>query len=251
MIMRNLLWKIINVLFVVLVIGASLSSYQVLKDYVFWSAGLAALLTLINFFAVRQTGDPRANYVLLILPSLYVIGLMGVAAATATLGFKIFFAAAGGLLLYFYQFYFPQPPPRFMEDLFSMVTGFLLLTAGWAVNFFFALPWWVLTTAIFLAFLLVFGQAFLKLQRAALVRRRHFIWALTSSLILVESTWATFFWPVHFLTAAVMGFAVFYLLYVLAALHWEGRLTKQKIYFQTGIILLVLLFSLLSSPWTV
>src|SRR3989344_2900687 len=68
-------------------------------------------------------------------------------------------------------------------------------------------------------------------------------------LLVVETAWAILFMPVYFLTAAVVSFSAFYLMYVLSSLYFADRLTGKKVYFHTGLVLLFLLLSFIIIPW--
>src|SRR3989344_2869407 len=84
----------------------------------------------------------------------------------------------------------------------------------------------------------------------ALPHRRAFLWALVCAFIQVEAAWAVFFWPVHFLTAAVVNFSFFYGIFVACSMHFEGPINRRSLYFQISLILIVLVVSLLSWPWS-
>lgn len=244
--MGSILWKIINAFLAVLIFGLSLKTYTALEDFVLWASLLIVMLLVINFTALQGNISTRRDYQLLILPVLFLCALFGTVGAISPLGIKIFLTILGTLLFYIYQLYFPHRPPSFLEEVFAIGTGFLLLSFTWAINFFFSLPWWSVSLLTFFVFFLLFWQAFSKMR---LMSTQILIWSWINALILSEISWVALFLPVHFLTAAALSFGVFYLLYMLSYLHLQRRLTKKKIYFQTAIILVVWLASLLSSSW--
>lgn len=241
------LWKILNTALVLTFLGLNLQSYERPATLAFWVVVLVGAVTALNFFALRLVSRAGENkYWLLLLPSLYLLGLAGILAAISLEAVKILVALLALGLFFLRQLSFPHRPPVFVEELFPLAAGFVLLVSIWAGNFFFTPPWWAISLLTFFLFILVFRQIFFELNFPP---RAAWIWSLVSTLILVEVAWATLFWPVYFLNAAVVNFAVFYLLAVLTKLHFAGRLTSKKVYFQTAIILLVVLTSLLSSPW--
>jgi hypothetical protein len=148
-------------------------------------------------------------------------------------------------LFYSYEYYFPKRAPRFVADVFFLAAVFLNLTLIWAANFFFTLPWWLVLLWIFVFMFLHFWLAFNTMKE----KERSIIYGLLSGLLALEIGWAVLFWPVHFLTAALMNFAAMYLIFIFSDLYFRRKLEKNKIVFQAGIILIVLILSLLTSPW--
>lgn len=244
--MKNLWLKISNGLTAILLLVLGLWRYESLQDFAWIGAGLIVADLALNFSVLRSLAKTKADYIWLILPVLFIIGLWGTAAATSSQAVKIFVMVSSVLFFYSYQIHLPRRPSIFEEDFFSLLSGFLLLIFVWSLNFFFTPPAWSVTLLIFALFFAFFWQVFHKLRPFP---RESTLWALICSLILIEISWGLLFWPVHFLTAAVVNFSVFYLLYMLGRLYFYSRLTKKKVYFQAALILVVLVFSLLSSSW--
>lgn len=178
---------------------------------------------------------------------LFWLGVLGVFAAVSSLVGRVLLLAAA-LLLFFFYLRFPRPRPRALEDVFTLSSAFLLLTAVWAADFFFTPPWWAVLLLLSLLMFLLFSQAFYKMGVRA---RLLLIMSLVATLLMVEVSWATLFWPTHFLTVAATGFAGFYLVYIIGQLGLTRRLNRKKIYFQLGLAAVFLLTILLSSPWRI
>lgn len=244
--MKNLLWRIINSVLAILIFGVAVTAYQGPKNYLLWGGILVFVLSLVNFWKVKASHQIQFSGLLVILPAVYVLGLFGTVAATSALGVKLFLSIAGAIGLLFYEWNYPARSAQPMEEIFTLLAAFLVLTALWAGSFFLHLPWWAVMLATFVIFYLVFWQGFHKMN---ILKSDTVLWALISALIMAEIVWAISFWPVYFLTAAVVSFAGFYLVYILSDLHFKGALSAKQVYFQIAIILVVLLFSLVSSSW--
>ncbi len=242
--MKNLAWKISNALLAFLAAGIILRNFQEFTNYL-WSASLLVALSIGVYFAFGRGahGAGSSPFWGWVLPAVFLGGLLGVAGAVSALAAKLVLAIAGAAWFYLHQAF---SWPLAEHESFTLATGFLSLVFIWALNFFFTPPWWTLMTLTLGIFFLMFLQVFSETGQ----RPPHlWLWSLLGALIMVEIFWTVLFLPVYFLTAAVLSFAAFYLIYVVTLFHFSGRLTKKKIYFQTGIILLVLIMSLLSSAW--
>lgn len=244
--MKNLLWRIINSVLAILIFGVAVTAYQDPKNYLLWGGILAVAVSIANLGGTKRNTQARFSGFFAILPAVYVLGLFGTIAATSALGTKMFLAIAGAVLFLFYEWDFPKKPLLSFEEIYTLSAAFLVLTALWAGSFFLHLPWWAVMLAAFVIFYLLFWQGFHKMN---ILKSDTILWALISALIMAEIVWAISFWPVYFLTAAAVSFAGFYLVYILSDLHFKGALSAKQVYFQIAIILVVLLFSLLSSSW--
>ena len=239
-------WKIINFILALVILGVTLGNYDSLSSFVVVALADAVLVLVIDFLAVRRVSSTRVDYLLLVLPGLFLIGLFAAISATSALGTKLLVAVLALDVFYIHQSYFPKKPPAFIEETFTLTTSFLLLYGLWAINFFLTPAWWKTMALAFAVFLLLFYQAFYKMGNTGRTASLH---ALLASLLITEIFWTVLFAPVYFLTAAVLVFAVFYLIYMLSNFYFERRLSRNKIVFHTSLIFAVILLSLASSPW--
>ncbi len=221
--MEPRLEKIINAIFLGLILALSLKGYSSLGEFLRWTGIFIVTQLLLNYYLLKEKAKN------LIFPTLFLLGLFGTLAAISSLALKILLALLGSLLYW--------KRTRLGKDLFPLSSAFLLLTLLWSVNFFFTPPWWLLSLLSFSLFFLWFWARFSLLR------------TLLFSLIVVEISWAVQFLPVHFLTAAVIIFAIIYLMYMFTRLQQEQALTRQQIYFQTGMMVVLLLLTFLSSAW--
>ena len=216
-------------------------------DFGFYVGFVLAYLALqlgINNWIVKRENGAR---LLLVLPFLFALGFLGLQAAISSPVIKVILGIASAVGFYFYQSNFPKQKHHFLEDVFNVVALFVVLAFLWSLNFFFAFSWWLLLILIFVTTALLFWQAFYKMGIGGLELR---LITILSAISVVEISWATLYLPVYFITAAVIGFSGAYLIYMLSHFYFRKGLTKDKIYFQVGMIVIVLLLSLLSSPWS-
>ena len=212
----------------------------------YFAAALTAVIILISKLRMlRRTTKNPWDLLWLVMPMLFLVGIFGTVAATS-LSLGIFFAIFASYLFYFYYRHFPSPIPLYIEQTFTLYGAFLLSVFLWSLNFFFTPPWWITSLLMLAGFFPLFLQAFYKMARQ--IREAVFD-ALVASLLMVEISWTVLFWPVHFFTAAVISFAIFYLLYMLSIQYFKGRLNRRKIYFQLSLISIVVFVTLISSSW--
>jgi len=225
---------------------ASLLPAQEASDfatYVIFSILSALAVFGINYLLLRRSGKA---VIFLILPTLFMVGTLGAMATISSMVLKITLGVVTAILFYLYESYFPDRHPAFFEEMFSLVVAFLVLVFLWGLYFFFGLAWWGLLVISGIIFALLFLQAFYKMNRRG---QDLTLMTLLAVILLLEISWTQFYLPVHFLTASVVGFAVFYLIYTLSRLHFLGKLSRDKVYFQVGMIAILVALSLFSSPW--
>ena len=246
--MRKIFEKFFRWIYPLGVFILSIKPYEEIKDYVIVSAIVIAATLLLNALFLRNLpfSQERGKYFSLILPIFFLVGMFGALATISNTALKVFIAGGSMLIFGYHNLSFLQKPQKSDEDLFTFAAIFLILNFLWGVGFYFVLPWWTSTLLTFTIFFSVFSILIYRLGRK---NWEVLLWALICSLILVEVSWAVLFWPVHYLTAALVPFSIFYLIYIMSGLYFEHRLTTNKVYFQTGMITIVLLLSLLSSSW--
>ena len=233
--------KVINILLGLAIVGAGLGSFRNLTDYAGYSFLTMAFAGITNFFFLRRSAKNKADYLPLFLPLVFLIGLFGTIAAVSSLAVRLFLGVASAFLFYFFS-----EGVKVLEEIITLAAVMLSLSFVWAVNFFFIPPGYVLLLLTNVLMSALFWQAFYKM---GIRGPNHHLFAAISSLILIEVSWVTWFWPVHFLTAAVVPFSVFYLIYILSEQYFAGRLTRKKVFFQGGMIVVILALSVLSSSW--
>ena len=240
------IWRLVSIFFTAFVFGLSFREHGDLGEFALWTGALVGVVCIANWFVSKSAklADRIYNAG---LPVLYLAGYFGALAAVSAPAAKIVVAALGSSVFYLIELFLLEPHPRAVREIAVLSTAFLLQVTLWATSFFFVQPWWVLMSAVFFVST---GLYFLVFFSGGLPHRRAFLWALVCAFIQVEAAWAVFFWPVHFLTAAVVNFSFFYGIFVVTAMYFEGPINRRSLYFQMGLILIVLVVSLLSSPWS-
>jgi len=244
--MPEQIWRLVSVLFTALAFGLGFREHKNAGELLLFAGALAVAVVIANWYQTRSLRFGERLYDAG-LPVLFLFGYFGTLAAVSAPSMKVVVAALGAGIFYLFELYLPSTHPRAVGEVTVLTTGFLFQVTLWAGNFFFLLPWWALMCAVFT---FSSGLFFLMFVYRDLYRKNALFWALICALVQVEIAWAVFFWPVHFLTAAVTNFACFYILFIVSSMHFEGRLHKKGVYFQIILILIVLLMSLLSSPWS-
>lgn len=244
--MKINLWQIFNLTVVAGVFLIAIRTFSTSRALLLGVALAVGALAIIDSIFLRIAKKNLMHMLQVILPAFFMIGLFGTTAGISSLFLRICLGLLAAGLFYSYQIYLGEPLPAFLEDLFVLSTAFLLSIFLWSLNFFYSPPAWGTLLLSSVLFFPVFFQSFYKLEKG---RGRAILLALVAILLISESAWVILFLPLHFLTAAVMQFGVFYTIYMLSLAHFSGRLTRKKVYFHVGLILIVLGISLLSSPW--
>lgn len=236
-------WKILNIAITAGAIYAAARPYERIAPFVWYALIPLGLSAAANFIFLKRTG---ASFWHLVPPLFFLVGFFAASAAVSWPAAKIFLSAVAGLLFFAYENHFPQKHSIFLEELFVLATGFLILLGITGINFYFNLDWWISSALVFVLFFFIFSQQFYKMKRGD---RREPLYAAAGSLIVFEFFWIALFWPVHFLTLAVTVFAVFYMIYMISNLTFAGHLTRRKVYFHAFFMLALVLSGLLSSAW--
>lgn len=246
--MSERLWKSLILVISLGIFLAASWEHRSLEAYLYLGLTLSALSTFVNIFALRQRTPGRTNYLPLILPGFFLLGLFGVIPGISDRWFTWLIALISSVLFYIYERGYPQKTARWFEETFSLTAGFLVLTALWSWNYFFTPPWAILVLLTTVLFFFFFLQSLDKQYGSG---KNLFLLTLVSTLLVMEIVWVVLFLPVHFFTATVVSFSAFYLIFILGGYHFSGHLTRRRVIFQCTVISLVLFFSLLSSPWTI
>ncbi|HTL39574.1 MAG TPA: hypothetical protein VL306_02065 [Methylomirabilota bacterium] len=178
----------------------------------------------------------------LLLPIIYLIGVTCVFAVIANFKVQIVFLGLASLVLYFLEMKLGHES-HFLQNIF------LFSVFGWYVGLF-AVQLYV-RLPIFFLILGVFGSTFLfAIQGFAgfsLPAKKYFYILL--AMVTTETAWGLSFWPTHFLINAFVLFCIFYLIWLFAFSAFFGKLSRAKIYWQTSLVLFVLILVLLTATW--
>lgn len=214
--------------------------------FILWGSLVIAAVIILCVLRLRTTVAPRRDYWLLTLPILYILGLFGTLSAVSSLALKLVLSLAGSGVFYYYQTNFPKARPVLDEEFFTLTTALFVFVSVWSLNFFFRLPWWQVSILMFTTSFFLVLQAFYKMPVPL-----PGVWSFVCALILLEIVTAVLYWPVNFMTSAVISFAGFYLCYIFFQLYYMRLLTKKRVYFHLSIIFALIFGSLITSAWTV
>lgn len=224
MLPKQKIWKVIEGIYGAGLLAAGIHRFADLKSWGLVAGGLVFLIGLEGLVKERKLN---------LTAIFYVAGLLGSYAVISAGWARVFVAIAGSTL-----FVLQRLRGAAVKDVFLLTGSFWLLYFAWAANFYFSPPWW------------------LMLGAAAAVMTAY-LWdivkdpavSIAGGLMMAEVFWVLLFWPADFLTSTVAAFAVFYLFYLFYALHLAGLLNRQRVYFHATVIAIVLVLTLLSSPW--
>lgn len=199
------------------------------------SAAVSAIVILSLFFrALRADSSPSARR-LWFVPLVFLVGVFGTATAAPLPG--LFFGLLGSYLVYYFYLFYPKNLPIFIEQTTTLFAAFVFSSFAWSLSYYYTPPPWTIVIFSATGFYLLFRS-----------RLAH-LGALIGTLVMAELTWVLQFWPIHFFSLAVVSLAGFYLIFMFSHLQSIGKLSSRKIYFQVSLIALVVLLTLLSSPW--
>lgn len=240
-------WKTLSLVLSLAVLAVGTWNFSRVMSYAYTTIGVIALVGLANFFILREQLRARADYLFLVLPIFFLLGLFGTIPAIASEWLVWPAALLAALLFLGYERKLTQiKVPHWLEETFSLAAGFLVFAALWGWHYYFTPPWMNFILLIIAAFFVFFWQSIYKQLGSS---KNILVLSLISALVLMEIAWALLFWPVHFLTAAAASFAAFYLIYILSGYYFGGHLTRRRLVFQLIVVLFLVGFSLISSPW--
>lgn len=232
--------KIANTVLAVLIIYVGAGNYTSFGSLLWYVLPLLALAVLVDLYAIKKANLPRKYGFLVFVPGLFLVGLFGTLSGISPMAVKLFIVTIAGAWFYLYQIYFPNSLPSFLEEVTVLATAFLNFNLIWSLNFFFSPPGFVIMLMMFAVAVILFWLVF---------RHDHPVLPWIYGLIILEMTWVLLFWPLHYLNMAVVSFSGFYGLYMLSRHYFENRLTRDKVYFHLALITVMLILSLISSPW--
>ncbi|MDP3741223.1 MAG: hypothetical protein Q8R08_02750 [bacterium] len=239
--------KILNSILTTLVFLMGFIAFDSWNRFVLAGLAILVIVIFVNYLRLKIFGAKMPDYWQLVMPGLYVLGLLGALASISSLTFKILLDVVGSGVFYYYQTNFlVNPESEVDQEFFTLSTALLVLVLIWSLNFYYHAPWWTTTLLTSICFFLMFSEIFYKIKVPSRI-----LWATVNSLVLAEVHAAVLYWPVNFLTAAVIVFSVFYSLYIFTKLYFAHRLTSKRIYFHTALILAVVFGAVISSAWTV
>jgi hypothetical protein len=204
---------------------------------------LAASLVAMIFitFAVNFK---RLNFTWphLLLPTIYLLGAVSVFVVITNPTIRLIFLLVACGVFYFLEFKLGRES-HFLQNIY-LLSGFAMYVGLFAVQFYFNLKIWMILP---LVFLITYLLAIQGLAGFSLPAKKYFY--LLTAIVATEACWGLTFWPTHFFANAVVLFSIFYLIWLFAFSAFFGKLSRQKIYWQLILVVLVLTLTLSTTPW--
>lgn len=205
---------------------------------------LLAGALVVMIFATMAINFKRLNFTWphLLLPEIYLIGVTGLFSLIPGSTLRIIFLICAAAVFYLLEIKLGRES-HFLQNIY------LLSVIAWYVSlfgfqFYFHLPAVVIVAAVFISTYLFGLQGFAGFSLPA---KKYFY--LILALICAEVAWGLSFWPTHFFINAVVSFSVYYLLWLFAFSAFFGKLSRQKIYWQIILIVILLILSLTTTAW--
>ncbi|MBI4053771.1 MAG: hypothetical protein HY397_00400 [Candidatus Doudnabacteria bacterium] len=214
--------------------------------FLFLLSILSALIAFGSFFIYRQQLSNVTDATFLIFPILWILASACVLFLLATPFWRfavIVFGVAG--LVKILLDARPKVITNLLENLFFL-SAFGIYLGIWALDFYFTPGWWLNIILSAIASFVFFWAGFSATPTSASSR---LIFSLVLSLLFAEIAWTMLFWPLHFLTLALVFSCLFYLAWSLTRFHLMQALTKEKLVVHSSFVVLTVSFLLIVSKW--
>ena len=222
-----------------------------LQELVLWQllAGVGGLIlatTVINYFVHRAGKNRLEEFTFLLLPVLWVSASTVVIFLQNTKFWEIIFVYLLGIIFFRLQLRLQaRTNSVFLENIFFL-SAFGIFLGIWAIDFFFTPAWWLIMALMFVFSVILFWMGIFNTHAE---RREKVIYTLFLAFALTEISWALLFWPLHFVSMAIVAAVIFYLAWTMARLHFLGLLNRKKIIYHSGFSVLILLVTLSTAVW--
>ncbi len=203
-----------------------------------------AASVVVLIFASLAINFKRLNFTWphLMLPAIYLAASGSVFTIIISGTMRILFLLLIAIVFYFLEVKLGRES-HFLQNVYLLST-FALYLSMFAFQFYFNVKvWWMVPIAFGLSYLLAI-QGFAGFS---LPSKKYF--HLLIAIVATEVTWALSFWPTHYFVDAVILFSFFYILWLFSFSAFFGKLTRQKVYWQLTLILIVLVVTLTTAAW--
>lgn len=170
----------------------------------------------------------------LLLPCFYLIGTASVFAIMTNHSWRLVFLILATIFFYVMEMELGRES-HLLQNIF-LFSVFEIFVGLFAVQFYLHLSYIWITIIMFVVsyFLIIQGFAGFSLPV-----KKYFSFLIT--LVCAETAWALSWWPTYFVVDAIIAFAIFYLLWIFSFSAFFGKLSKNKIYWQLSLVLLVVI----------
>jgi len=198
--------------------------------------GLMVISYVLNSFQLKFTWPH------LLLPTFFLLAV-GVSFAVITLPIiRTIFLVVSAILYYLLQIKLGKES-YFLQSVF-LLSAFGIYSGLFALEFYLNLNIWLVLLGVLVFTLLFTLQGFAGFE---LTTKKNLI--LIIVLLITQSALGLLLWPVHFLVSGAVLFGIFYLLWVFLVSAFFGKLTRNKIFWQVGLVSIFLLIILSTAAW--
>lgn len=201
----------------------------------------AVLILLFMAFAVNFR---RLNFTWphLLLPTLFIFATASCFAVISNPQTRLIFLLFASIAFFLLELRLGRE--SHLLQTFYLFSVFSIYLGYFALKFYFNLPLFLVIPLVFIASYLFALQG---LSGFSLPAKKYFYFLI--ALLCAEAAWGLLLWPTHFFVDAVVLFSFFYLLWLFSFSAFFGKLSKQKIFWQVGIISIILILTFLTAAW--
>lgn len=251
--------KIINVglfkrtiAFLIILVGFELILYK--EDYIL-GIGLIQGISLLffNLWVVRFKLKNYETYNKLIIPMLFYLGSLAFLVLVPS---QIFTHLYILIISFIYTYivknirnvkrYSDNKELFNMNDIYILITAFLICSGIFGIYIFLYLPMWLLLSLSLILISLLIFQFF---WNEGILSRKNVIYIPILALVFCELTWALSFWPTGFASRGIVLFAVFYFIIGIIKLHLNNRFNHISIQKYIYVTIAVLALVLSTTKW--
>jgi hypothetical protein len=199
--------------------------------------GLIILAYAINSFQLKFSWPH------LLLPTFFLLAVGVSYAVISVAGIRVSFLIIAAILFYLLQTKLGQES-YFLQSMF-LLSVFGIYSGLFALEFYLNLNIWLVLIGVLVFTLFFTLQGFAGFE---LSTKKNSI--LLIVLIITQAALGLLLWPVHFMVSGVVLFGMFYLLWIFLISALFGKLTRNKVYWQVGLVSFALLVVLATAAWS-
>ncbi len=238
--------------FAIMLVGLEFMLY--LEDLIFWIA-ITQFLVLFIFILWILNFKIKSieTYNKLIIPMLYFLGSLSFYILIPSKIFAHVYILISSFIFFFIikdikniKRYSENKELFNMNDIYLLITAFLVCSGIFGIYIFLYLPMWVLILSCLLSISLLIFQFF---WNEGILSRKNVIYIPILSLVFCEITWALSFWPTGFASRGIVLFVIFYFVIGLIKLHLNNRFNRTSIQKYIYVTIIVLALVLGTTRW--
>lgn len=238
--------------FLIMLIGFELILY--FEDNIIWiSIGQLLVLITLCLWILKFKLSIKETYFKLIIPLLFYLGSLAfyILVPSKTFAHIYIFAVSFLTLLIIRNIrnvkkYSENKELFNMNDIYLLVTAFLICSGIFGIYIFLYLPMWLLLLASLVFISMLIFQFFWS---EGIISRKNIIYIPILALVFTEITWALSFWPTGFASRGIVLFVIFYFIIGIIKLHLNNRFHFKSIQKYIYVTIIVLALVLGTTKW--